>query len=145
MTQRATPAAEQTDARRPPPAGERARPRAPHTRPAPTSPTPTWRDVCAAELLQVGRGAAALLDGRQIALFRTEESVYAIDNLDPCSGAAVLSRGILGDRGGEPVIASPLHKQSFSLVTGQCLDEPDHKVEVFGARIAAGRVQVELR
>jgi nitrite reductase (NADH) small subunit len=103
-----------------------------------------WRDVCAVEQLQVGRGVAALLGGRQVALFRTEDAVYAIDNLDPCSGVAVLSRGIVGDRGGEPVVASPLYKQSFSLVSGRCLDEPGREVEVFDVRIANGRVQVKL-
>ena len=36
----------------------------------------------------------------------------------------MISRGIVGDRGGVPKIASPIFKQSFDLRTGQCLDDP---------------------
>jgi nitrite reductase (NADH) small subunit len=109
----------------------------------------TWETVCRLERLQPGRGVAALLGARQVALFRTGETpegefLYAIDNLDPCSGAAVLSRGIVGDRKGEPVVASPVYKQAFSLVTGRCLDEPDKAVAVYRVRVENGWVQVEL-
>jgi nitrite reductase (NADH) small subunit len=112
-----------------------------------------WVPVCRLEPLQPGRGVAALLGGEtqatQIALFRVSdpaggEALYAIGNVDPCSGAAVLSRGIVGDRKGEPVVASPIYKQSFSLVTGRCLDEPDKSVPVYRVRVEGGWVQVAL-
>lgn len=107
-----------------------------------------WETVCRLERLQSGRGVAALLGATQVALFRMDDEdgirVYAIDNVDPCSGAAVLSRGIVGDRGGEPVVASPIYKQSFSLLTGQCLDEQDKVVAVYQVRDLDGYVQVEL-
>jgi nitrite reductase (NADH) small subunit len=111
-----------------------------------------WEPVCRLERLQPGRGVAALLGAAgsaatQIALFRVsdpagDEVVYAIGNVDPCSGAAVLSRGIVGDRKGEPVVASPIYKQSFSLVTGRCLDEPDKGVPVYRVRVEDGWIQV---
>jgi nitrite reductase (NADH) small subunit len=109
----------------------------------------TWQSVCPLERLQPGRGVAALLGDRQVALFRTvdtrgDETLYAIDNVDPCSGAAVLCRGIVGDRKGEPTVVSPIYKQAFSLVTGRCLDEPDRGVAVHGVRVEGGWVQVEL-
>ena len=50
--------------------------------------------------------------------------VHAIGNHDPASDANVLSRGIVGDIGGELVVASPMYKQHFSLLTGRCLEEP---------------------
>ena len=111
-----------------------------------------WETVCRLEQLQPGRGVAVLLHGRQIALFRIAtgpddhprdtDVVHAIDNIDPCSGAAVLSRGIVGDRGGEPVVASPIYKQAFSLRTGQCLDEPDHHVDVHQVRVVDGHIHI---
>jgi nitrite reductase (NADH) small subunit len=108
-----------------------------------------WETVCRLDRLEPGRGVAALLDGRQVALFRVAEpggdTVYAIDNLDPCSGVPVLSRGIVGDRDGEPVVASPLYKQAFSLVSGRCLDQPGARVTVFRVRLTDGWVQVEVR
>lgn len=106
-----------------------------------------WESVCRLDQLQPGRGVAALLDGRQIALFRLAgpdgaDVVHAIDNIDPISGAAVLSRGIVGDRQGRPVVASPVYKQAFSLETGRCLDELGQEVEVFNVRVTNGWVQV---
>ncbi|MDQ2707719.1 MAG: nitrite reductase small subunit NirD [Actinomycetota bacterium] len=120
-----------------------------------------WESVCRLDQLQPGRGVAALLEGRQIALFRLVGGdcaahervdgqpdgavvVHAIDNIDPISGAAVLSRGIVGDRQGRPVVASPVYKQAFSLETGRCLDEPGQEVEVFSVRVTNGWVQVGL-
>ncbi len=70
--------------------------------------------------------------------------MYAIGNVDPFSKAAVLSRGIVGDRGGVPTVASPVYKQAFSLVTGQCLDDPAVRVPVYPVRIADGWLQVGL-
>jgi len=69
------------------------------------------------------RGAAALLDGVQVALFRThDDQVYAVQQLDPYSAANVMSRGIVGSRGDVPTVASPMYKQVFDLRTGECLD-----------------------
>lgn len=75
---------------------------------------------------------------QQIALFylpNTEQKVYAINNWDPCGKANVLSRGILGSIGEELVVASPLYKQHFNLVTGQCLEEEQTLVETYPVEI----------
>lgn len=102
----------------------------------------TWTTVCALGELLPGRGVAALLpDGRQVALFRTEE-VHALSNVDPFSGAAVLSRGVVGDLGGGPVVASPMHKQHFDLRTGVCVEDVTVRVVVFPVRVLDGEVQV---
>nr|WP_062079171.1 nitrite reductase small subunit NirD [Demequina globuliformis] len=78
--------------------------------------------ICGFEDLVPELGVAALVSGTQIAVFRlTDGSVHAVQNLCPFSGASVLSRGITGSRGDEPTIASPIYKQVFSLVTGECL------------------------
>ena len=60
----------------------------------------------------------------------------------PASGANVLSRGIVGDLGGEIVVASPIYKQHFSLVTGRCLEEPELSVPAYLARVIDGEVWV---
>ena len=78
-----------------------------------------WTSVCAFDDLMPDTGVAALLEGRQIAVFRIGEVVYAIDNYDPHSEANVLSRGIVGDLNGEPVVASPIYKHHFNLATGR--------------------------
>jgi nitrite reductase (NADH) small subunit len=104
----------------------------------------TWTPVCALTDLIPNRGAAALLeDDQQVAIFRTStDEVYAVSNIDPFSGAAVLSRGLVGDRGGVPVVASPMHKQHFDLRTGACVDDPTVTVTVFPVRVADGTILV---
>jgi nitrite reductase (NADH) small subunit len=103
-------------------------------------------DVCALARLQPERGVAALFDDVQVALFRTYDGeVRALGNVDPFSGAAVLSRGIVGDRGGVPTVASPIYKQVFSLLDGRCLDDPNVSVPTYPVRISdVDAVQVGL-
>jgi nitrite reductase (NADH) small subunit len=102
-----------------------------------------WITVCALEDLLLCIGARALLGDRQIALFRIADStVYAIGAYDPCSDAAVLSRGIVGDIKGEPVVASPIYKHHYSLKTGRCLEKPSLGVPVYRVRVQDGQVQV---
>ena len=69
----------------------------------------------------------------------------AIDDLDPISGANVLSRGLVGDSGGTPTVASPLYKQRFDLHRGRCLDDEAASVRVHEARCEDGLVVVRLR
>jgi nitrite reductase (NADH) small subunit len=97
-----------------------------------------WLPVCDLSALLPGRGVAALLpDGRQAALFRDRTgALYAIDNRDPFTGAAVLSRGLTGTHRGRPFVASPLLKQRFDLVTGECLDDESVRVTVYEVKAA---------
>lgn len=97
-----------------------------------------WTAACSLSRLQLQRGAAVLLpDGSQVALFRlADSSVRAVGNIDPIGRAAVLSRGIVGDRGGVPVVQSPLKKQAFSLIDGHCLDAHGVRVPVYSTRVA---------
>lgn len=119
-----------------------------------------WVEVAGVDQLIPGRGMAALVGGRQVAIFLVEiaelhgdgarqegcevYAVYAVDNHDPFSGANVLSRGIVGDRAGVPKVASPVFKQSFDLRTGQCLDDDSVQIATFPTRISAGRIEVAV-
>ncbi|MCP2274742.1 nitrite reductase (NADH) small subunit [Nocardia amikacinitolerans] len=103
-----------------------------------------WTQACRLDYLIPGRGVAVLLKGgQQAALFRlTDGSVYAVGNIDPFGRAAVMSRGIVGDRGGVPVVASPLLKQAFSLLDGHCLDDESAALPVYAVRVDDGIVSV---
>lgn len=115
-----------------------------------------WETVCRYDRLLPERGVAALLgvrhsdsgavvDAVQVALFRTHDgTVHALGNVDPFSRAAVLSRGIVGDRAGVPTVASPVFKQVFDLRDGRCLDVPDVAVPAFPTRRKGAFVQVGL-
>jgi nitrite reductase (NADH) small subunit len=89
----------------------------------PRRPLAVWVRVCTISDLERERGLAALIDGEQVALFRThEDRIHAVQQLDPYSGAYVMSRGIVGTKGDAPTVASPMYKQVFDLRTGACLE-----------------------
>jgi assimilatory nitrate reductase catalytic subunit len=99
--------------------------------------------ICSLDQILDHAGVCALVGGEQVAVFRVGASVYAVGNHDPFSGANVISRGIVGDVGGEPVVASPVYKQHFSLLSGRCIEDPAVKLPVYAARVERGAVLVE--
>ncbi|ADG75799.1 nitrite reductase (NAD(P)H), small subunit [Cellulomonas flavigena DSM 20109] len=100
-----------------------------HPTPATATPTPDVPTalgavrVCALDDLLPERGAGAIVGEQRVALFRlATDEVLAVQQRDPYSGANVLSRGLVGDRAGEPTVTSPMYKQVWDLRTGACLD-----------------------
>jgi nitrite reductase (NADH) small subunit len=108
------------------------------------STTQQWTTICPLDRILPNTGVCALVNGQQVAVFRVGEGsdVYAIENYDPFSKAYVLSRGIVGDRNGIPKVASPIYKQNFNLLTGECLDDSTVKLQSFPAQVVDGQVQV---
>jgi len=106
-----------------------------------------WIDVCAIDDLQPDSGVCALVAGKQLALFYLNQTgaVYAVSNFDPIGRANVLSRGMIGDLKGEPMVASPLYKQHYSLRTGACIEYDDIKIAAYPARIENRRVLVSMK
>ena len=103
-----------------------------------------WIAICRLEDIVPNTGVCALVGERQLAVFRLDDdSVYAVDNRDPFSRANVLSRGIVGDLKGELVVASPVYKQHFNLITGQCLEDPNVRVPVYPVRLDGDTILVE--
>ena len=106
----------------------------------------TFTEVCDVDDILVNTGVCALLEGRHVAVFRLPgERFFAIDNVDPKSGASVLSRGLVGNLGERLVVASPLYKNHFDLSTGDCLEAAEHSVTAHGVKIEGRRVMVALR
>lgn len=104
-----------------------------------------WIPACRYDWLLPGRGAGVLLpEGRQAALFRLDDgSVHAVGNVDPFSGAAVMSRGLVGDRAGRACVQTPIKKQAFAFDDGSCLDDPDVSIPIYRTRIRAdGTVEI---
>jgi len=98
--------------------------------------------ICRLDDIVPDTGVCALVGGKQVALFRIADRVFAIGNRDPFSGANVLSRGIVGDLKGELVVASPIYKQHFSLVTGRCIEDESVSVPVYRALVDGADVLV---
>lgn len=110
------------------------------------APASSWVRVCALADLEVERGRAALLGTTQVALFLLSDgTVHAVGNLDPYSGASVISRGIVGTRQDAPTVASPMYKQVFDLRTGACLDpqgKPPMSLPVWPVGVREGDVYI---
>ena len=111
-----------------------------------TIDTEAWVPVCPVAAIRSGRGVCALVAGWPVAVFRIGDDLFAIDDLDPFSGASVLSRGLVGTTvvDGEAVVyvASPLKKQRFDLVDGRCLDQEGVAVDVHRVTVVDGTVLV---
>jgi nitrite reductase (NADH) small subunit len=103
-----------------------------------------WTAACRYDYLIPNRGVGVLLpDGAQAALFRLDDgSLHAVGNIDPFSGAAVVSRGLVGDRAGRATVQTPIKKQAFALDDGTCLDDPDVSLQVYATRVVDGYVEV---
>ncbi len=120
-----------------------------------------WIRVANIEDVPTGGGGCVKLGGVQIALFKvpqfkvpngTEHTAghtwYAVQNLCPHDSRQVLSRGLTGDAKGEPKVACPLHKNNFSLVSGEHLagvsSKAEWRIETFPVKEEGGFVLVEF-
>ena len=76
--------------------------------------------------------------------FASRGEWYACQNMCPHKREFVLSRGIIGDQGGIPKVACPLHKKTFSLESGTCLSGENYQVQVFPVKVEADDVYLDL-
>ena len=111
--------------------------------------TPNWTDICAVDDILPSTGVCALVEQRHVAVFRLNtvdgsDRFFAIDNVDPKSGASVLARGLVGSIGDRVVVASPRYKNHFDLRTGECLETPEQSVSAHSVRAVSGRVSVAV-
>ncbi|MBI2425028.1 MAG: nitrite reductase small subunit NirD [Candidatus Hydrogenedentes bacterium] len=94
----------------------------------------------------VNGGMAIEYGGAQIAIFNfaARNQWYAVQNACPHRGDQVLARGILGSHEGQPKVACPMHKKTFSLETGACLSGDSIQVQTYPVKILEDRVWLEL-
>ncbi len=105
-----------------------------------------WLDICELDRILPNSGVCALVDNKQVAIFRFGEGqdLYAIDNYDPFSKANVLSRGLVGDVKAQPVVASPIYKQHFNLQTGRCLEDESVQINTYRLKVEKNTVKIHL-
>ncbi|TRO33782.1 nitrite reductase small subunit NirD [Pseudomonas putida] len=106
-----------------------------------------WQTVCQAQDLVADSGVVVWFDGAQVALFYLPgqaQPLYAVDNRDPRSGANIIGRGLVGSVQGELVVAAPLYKQHFSLLSGECLEDAGQRLRVWPVRLKGDAVELAL-
>ena len=102
-----------------------------------------YQKICTLNDLTPELGVSALINGEQVAIFRLKDDrVYAIANFDPFSQANVLSRGLTCDLKGKTCVASPIYKQHFDLLTGQCLEDDAVSIKIYSVKIEGEAVLV---
>lgn len=106
-----------------------------------TTPAKPWQAVCDISAIPAQAGIGARLGELQIALFRIGDAIYALDNLEPGSDANVLSRGIVGDASGEPIVISPLYKHRIRLRDGR-MQDGEQAVRAWPVKVEHGTVWV---
>lgn len=106
-----------------------------------------WINVGAVVNFAKDLGSCVKVNGLQIAVFNLSKNNqwYAVQNLCPHDKRMVLSRGIIGDKEGEPKVTCPLHKNSFSLKSGKHISEGDvDDIITYPVKVKDGDVFVEV-
>ena len=105
-----------------------------------------WIKVCDLESVFPATGVCALVEGKQVAIFRPndDKQIYALNNMDPFASSNVLSRGVICQHQDQLWVASPLKKQRFNLVDGSCLEDSEVSVASYKARVSNGKIEIQL-
>ena len=108
-----------------------------------------WVRAASREAIRSGAARRVDLDGKRIALFNVDGTVYAIDDDCPHEKGGSLSRGTLE----QDSIWCPLHGARFSLATGRTLEPPeqesmgppvDRGVRIYPVTIRGDDIYLEL-
>ena len=89
--------------------------------------------------LREGQGITVFAGDRNLALFKLEGEVFALDGVCPHKGAP-LGHGWCEDG----IVACPMHGWRFAIRTGDCLDVPDRPATTLPVRINGEMVEVAL-
>lgn len=104
-----------------------------------------WFKAARVEDFPVNGGACVKYKDMQIAVFNfsRRNEWYACQNLCPHKMQMVLSRGMIGSTEGEPKVACPFHKKTFSLKSGECLNSDEcSNIAVFPVKVEEGYIHI---
>jgi nitrite reductase (NADH) small subunit/3-phenylpropionate/trans-cinnamate dioxygenase ferredoxin subunit len=86
-----------------------------------------------------GKGAAFAVKGRMVAVFRTPEGYFAIDDMCPHMAASLAEGELEGD-----VVSCPQHQWRFCVTDGTWCDNRRIKIDTFDVRIKGDAIQVRV-
>ena len=91
-------------------------------------------------------GVCIKIGNEQIAVFNysRRNEYFAVQNQCPHKRQMVLSRGMIGDSGGEPKVACPFHKRTFSLNSGKCLNDDEYCIKTFPVKVENGEMFIGI-
>ena len=106
-----------------------------------------WFAACATTDVPENGGVCVKIREEQIALFHFARrgEWYASQNLCPHRQQMALSRGLIGSQNGEPKIACPFHKKTFSLIDGHCMSgDDDCHIKTYPVKVQDGKVYIGI-
>jgi len=95
--------------------------------------------VAKASAVPEGGGITIFAAGRNVALFKLEGAIFALDGVCPHKGAPL---GIGHCENGH--VFCPMHGWRFNIRTGDCDEAPNRPAERFPVRIAGDMIEVAL-
>jgi len=97
----------------------------------------TWFPACNTKEVPENGGVCVKYNDEQIAVFyfARRNEWYASQNTCPHRGQMVLSRGMTGSHCGEPKVACPFHKKTFSLTDGRCMSGEDYSIKTYPVKV----------
>ena len=106
----------------------------------------TWFPACKTHDVPANGGVCVKYKDDQIALFHftRRDEWYATQNMCPHRQQMALSRGMLGSQNGEPKIACPFHKKTFSLATGECLSGDECSIKTYPVKVVHNTVFIGM-
>jgi nitrite reductase (NADH) small subunit len=106
-----------------------------------------WFFSCYEDDVPANGGVCVKVGDEQVALFyfTRRNEWYATQNLCPHRMQMALSRGMIGSQEGEPKVACPFHKKTFSLVDGHCMnDDACSSIKVYDVKVENGKVYIKV-
>lgn len=105
-----------------------------------------WIKVGSVEDIPVNGGACIKYKDTQIAVFNfaSRNEWYATQNMCPHRHEMILSRGMIGDKNGEPKVACPFHKRNYSLISGKCISGDDYTIKTYPVKVEHGNVFIKV-
>src|ERR1051325_5088547 len=107
----------------------------------------TWFLACTTEDVPLNGGVCVKYKEEQIALFHftRRNEWYATQNMCPHRLQMALSRGMIGSQEGEPKVACPFHKKTFSLVDGHCMNDDEcGSIKIYPVKIEDNNVFIGI-
>ena len=95
--------------------------------------------LCPVEVIPEKGGRQFRVDGREIAVFRVNGTLYALGGKCPHRGGPLGFGEIVGAR-----VRCPWHEWTFDLATGACDVEPRAPARPIPVRVEDGQVVIEI-
>jgi nitrite reductase (NADH) small subunit len=98
-----------------------------------------WIKAGKASELDEGKSQIVNANNKELALFKIEGKVYALENTCPHRGGPLVEGYLEGSE-----VTCPWHAWVFDVKTGVCQTMPDTKQPTFKVKIESGEILVEV-